>query len=361
MQHATEQISISKPSVSRTALQLPSRYCLAPLAGFTHLSFRRVIRELGGLGLATTDLVSARGLISESSRSLRIIATCPEDKPLAVQIFGQDGGIMADAAGMLEERGVAVVDINMGCPVDRVMKTGAGASLMRCADDAVALARRVAETVTIPVTVKMRLGWNSHQIIAPQLARAFEQAGIAAITLHGRTREQKFHGSVNLEGIRQTVQAVDSIPVFGNGDVRTVNDAERMLRQTGCAGISIGRGALANPWIFRQLTQWERTGEYDDAGNFEDRMGLLLRQFAYLEKLEGTEAAIITFRKIGHWYLKAMRVRAWLRNQFQMAKTREEFQAALDTIMSEGPIGHDKTQPLASLAMPVPTRSVEHY
>lgn len=313
-------------------LELSSRYWLAPLAGYTNLSFRRIVRELGGVGLATTDLVNAQGLLTGSSRSLRIIETCPEDRPLAVQIFGNDASVMADAAVWLQERDVDAVDINMGCPVARVLKGGAGASLMCRVDDAISLVRRVVESVRIPVTVKMRLGWDSRQLTAPRLAREFEQLGVAAVTVHGRTREQRFRGTVDLDGIRQTVEAVESMPIVGNGDVRSIADAARMLQTTGCRGISVGRGGLANPWIFRQLTEWETTGRWGPSGSFEDRMQLLLRQFRFLEEERGIENAIVTFRKIAHWHLKGMGVQAGLRSRFQLAKTRAEFEAALQRI-----------------------------
>ena len=222
-----------------------------------------------------------------------MIETCPAERPFAVQIFGGDPAILRDAAQFLEERGVDSVDINMGCPVDRITKNGAGASMMCRADATIALVRQVVEAVSIPVTVKMRLGWDSTQITAPKFAREFEQVGVAAVAIHGRTREQGFSGQVDRDGIRRVVEAVERIPIIGNGDIRTIADAARMLSETGCAGISIGRGALANPWIFRQLVQWEETGRYDPPGNFEERLELFKRQFGYLEESRGTRSAIV--------------------------------------------------------------------
>jgi len=342
-------------------LKLPSRYLLSPLAGYTNLPFRRIVREIGGVGLATTDLVNARGLVAGNEKSLRLIETCPEDRPFAVQIFGAEIGEMRDAAQLLEARGVDSIDINMGCPVNRVTKSGSGASLMCRTDSTIDLVARVVEAVRIPVTVKMRLGWNSSQITAPAFAREFEKIGVAAVAVHGRTREQGFGGEVSREGIRRVVEAVERIPVIGNGDVRTVADAERMLQETGCRGVSIGRGALANPWIFRQLVQWETTGRYDAPGNFDERLELLKRQFRYLEALRGSEAAILMFRKMGHWYLKAMMARAWLRNRFQQATTRAEFDQVLDEIAVEGPVRGSRTGELPTLSIPVPNGPVERW
>ena len=350
-----------RPSISYGPLKLESRYLLSPLAGFTNLSFRRIIREIGGVGLATTDLVNCRGLLSGSRRTMKLIETCPEDSPFAVQIFGNDATMMRDAAQFLENRGVHSIDINMGCPVDRITKNGAGASMMCRLDWTLAMVQGVVEAVKIPVTVKMRLGWDSTQITAPKFAREFEQLGVVAVAIHGRTREQGFSGSVDHDGIRQVVEAVEHIPVVGNGDIRTVADADYMMRVTGAKAISIGRGALANPWIFRQLVEWEETGSYNPPGNFLERLEILRRQFGYLEEQHGTKNAIITFRKMGHWYLKSMRVRAALRHQFQLARTIDEFEAALREIADEGPTRGSKTGQLPEWHIPVPSGPVERW
>lgn len=342
------------PPVRYGQLTLPSRYLLSPLAGYTNLPFRRVVREIGGVGLATTDLVNARALVAGSEKTWQMVQSCPQDRPFAVQIFGGDPAVMRDAAQMLLARGVDSIDINMGCPVEHVTKTGAGASLMCRTDAAVKLVQAVVESVPIPVTVKMRLGWDSTTITAPQFAREFEQVGAAAIAIHGRTRAQGFRGSVDRAGIRLVVEAVEKIPVIANGDIRTVADGATMFVETGCRAISIGRGALANPWIFRQLVQWEQTGRCDPPGDFTDRLQLLQRQFHYLESQRGTEKAISAFRKMAHWYLKAMTVPAPLRNQFQMARTKEELEGALTDIAAHGPSRRDQAGNLPELSIPVP-------
>lgn len=342
------------PPLRYGSLPLATRWLLSPLAGFTNLPFRRIVRGIGGVGLATTDLVNARGLLAGSEKTLELTATCPQDRPLSVQIFGSDPGMMADAAQLLEGRGIASVDINMGCPVRKVTKTGAGASMMCQPDETVALAQRVVNAVKIPVTVKMRLGWDDTQLTAPHFARAFEDVGVAAVAIHGRTRQQGFSGKVNRAGIRAVVEAVKSIPVIGNGDVRTVADAETMLRETGCHGVSIGRGALANPWIFRQLVQWETTGEHAPAGNFDDRLDLLRKQFDYVIELRGPDRAIPFFRKMGHWYLKSMRVPPHLRNEFQLSKTLEAFDSVLARITTHGPTVGSRTDP-PDVHIPVPS------
>jgi nifR3 family TIM-barrel protein len=349
------------PPVQYGPLTLPSRYLLSPLAGYTNLPFRLVVRELGGVGLATTDLVNARGLLAGSRKTLQLIETSPEDKPFAVQIFGQDCGAMCAAAQLLEGRGVDSIDINMGCPVERITKGGAGASMMQCADETISLVHRVVESVRLPVTVKMRLGWDSDRITAPQFAREFEQVGVAGIAIHGRTRAQGFRGVVDLAGIRRVVEAAQRIPVIGNGDICSIADAARMLEETGCHGVSIGRGALSNPWIFRQLVEWEVTGTFSPAGTFDDRLELLKRQFSYLERLRGADAAIILFRRMGHWYLKAMGVRARLRNCFQQASSKYELEATLAEIFAEGPVRGSRTQTSLQMHISVPSGPVERW
>lgn len=349
------------PPLKYGSLTLPSRYLLSPLAGYTNLSFRRVIREIGGVGLATTDLVNARALLAGSEKTWQLVETCPADRPFAVQIFGGDPQHMHDAAQLLAARGVDSIDINMGCPVAHVTKTGAGASLMCQIDATIRLVQTVVEAVRLPVSVKMRLGWDAQSLTAPLFAREFEQVGVAAVAIHGRTREQGFSGSVDRVGIRQVVEAVEKIPVIGNGDIRTIADGITMFAETGCHGISLGRGALANPWIFRQFVNWETTGNPGPTGTFADRLTLLQRQFGYLEQQRGTTQAISAFRKMAHWYLKAMTVPASLRNRFQMARTKQEFQTALAEIQSHGPSRVLQTGELPDLAIPVPSGPVNHW
>lgn len=351
----------SRPPLCYGALQLESRYLLSPLAGYTNLPFRRIVREIGGVGLATTDLVNARGLLEGSHKTLQLIQTCPEDSPFAVQIFGSDAQQMSEAAQLLESRGVDSIDINMGCPVNRIVKGGAGASMMCRPQDTVSLVQSVVEAVKIPVTVKMRLGWDDQNLTAPFFAREFEQVGVVAVAIHGRTREQGFRGSVNHDGIRQVVEAVQSIPVIGNGDVTSIADADFMLRTTGCAGVSIGRGALANPWIFRQLLQWEQTGKCDPPGNYDARLELLLRQFRYLLEMTTEDRALPMFRKMGHWYLKSMRVKPALRHVFQCAQSLPEFDEAIKQIAAQGPTSGSRSGVLPEMHIPVPGGPVERW
>src|SRR6266536_4936168 len=229
------------------SLELKSNLFLSPLAGYTNLPFRLTLREIGGLDLATTDLVNARSLLEKNPKAFKLIETRPADRPLAVQLFGSVPEEMRDAAVCLEALGASSVDINMGCPVRKVCRVGGGSAMMTELDKTAKLVKGMVDAVRIPITAKMRLGWDEQNVTAPDLAAALEEVGVAAIFVHGRTREQGFSGAVNLAGIRAMVHAVKRIPVVGNVDVTTPQADKNMIDQTGCAGVSIGRGALYNP------------------------------------------------------------------------------------------------------------------
>src|SRR6266436_1065077 len=243
------------------SLELKSNLFLSPLAGYTNLPFRLALREVGGLDLATTDLVNARSLLERNPKAFKLIETRSADRPLAVQLFGSVPEEMRDAAAYLETAGYSAVDINMGCPVRKVCRVGCGSAMMTELAATAALVKRMVEAVKIPVTAKMRLGWDDENLTAPDLARTLEDVGVAAIFVHGRTREQGFNGTVNLAGIRKVVEAVKNIPVIGNGDIITPQAAKKMFDETGCAGVSIGRGAFYDPWIFVHTRHFIETRE----------------------------------------------------------------------------------------------------
>ena len=286
------------------SLSLSSNLFLSPLAGYTNLPFRLTIRELGGLDLATTDLVNARSLLEKNPKAFKLIETCPEDRPLAVQLFGSVPEEMRDAAVFLEEQGISSVDINMGCPVRKVCKVGGGSAMMTELEKTAALVKGMVDAVKIPVTAKMRLGWDDQNLTAPDLARTLEDVGVAAVFIHGRTREQGFTGGVNLEGIRMVVQAVKRIPVIGNGDITTPEGARMMLDKTGCAGVSIGRGAFYNPWIFLHTEHFLRTGEKLPEPSFDERVRLMRRHLDRMIQVFGEEHGCRMFRKVAPWYSK---------------------------------------------------------
>lgn len=286
------------------SLELKSNLFLSPLAGYTNLPFRLTLREIGGLDLATTDLVNARSLLEKNPKAFKLIETCPADRPLAVQLFGSVPEEMRDAAVMLQERGISSIDINMGCPVRKVCKVGGGSAMMTELDRTAALVKGMVDAVQIPVTAKMRLGWDDQNLTAPDLARALEGVGVAGIFVHGRTREQGFSGTVNLAGIRAVVEAVKGIPVIGNGDVTTPEAAKRMFDETGCAGVSIGRGAFYDPWIFKRTREHLDSGTTPPEASFEERIRVLCRHLDLMIEVFGETHGCRMFRKVAPWYAK---------------------------------------------------------
>jgi tRNA-dihydrouridine synthase B len=319
---------------------LASRFSLAPLAGYTNLPFRLSIREIGGVGLCTTDLVNARAILEGLKKTLDLLATAPEDRPLSVQIFGGKAEELAAAAQWLQDRGICdMIDINMGCPVRKVVKVGGGSSLMcDTTGGTIELVRKVVDAVSLPVTVKMRLGWDADNLTAPYFAREFEKVGVAAVTIHGRTREQGFSGEVNRDGIRRVVDAVERMPVFANGDIRSIADAASMIDDTGCHGIAIGRGALADPWFFRQLHNWVQTGDPGPRGTYHERIAFMRLHLQRLIDWRGGEQyGCVQFRKVATWYTKALRLPKKVQQRLVLLKDLREFDEVLAPFEAAGP------------------------
>jgi len=310
--------------------QLVSNLFLSPLAGYTNLPFRLVVREIGGVGLCTTDLVNARSLLEKNPKAFKLIETRPADVPLAVQLFGSVPEEMRDAALLLEARGVASIDINMGCPVRKVCNVGGGSAMMTELDKTAALVRGMVNAVKIPVTAKMRLGWDDDNLTAPDLARALEDAGIAAIFVHGRTREQGFTGTVNLKGIRKVVEAVKTIPVIGNGDIITPQAAKKMFDETGCTGVSIGRGAFYNPWIFQHTLHFLAGGELLPEPAFAERVRVMQHHLDLMIEIFGEELGCRMFRKVAPWYAKRFGPCHEFNKKVVQVSTRNAFNEVLD-------------------------------
>ncbi|HKB90853.1 MAG TPA: tRNA dihydrouridine synthase DusB [Opitutaceae bacterium] len=309
--------------------QLSTPLFLSPLAGYTNLPMRLTLRELGGLGWATTDLVNARSLLERNPKALQLTATSPEDKPLAIQLFGALPEEMRDAAIRCEELGVQSVDINMGCPVKKVVKIGGGSAMMTELRKTADLVKGMVEAVKIPVTAKMRLGWDEENLTAPDLARVLEDVGVAAIFVHGRTRAQGFSGMVNLAGIRSVVEAVRNIPVIGNGDVTTPEAAKTMIAQTGCAGVSIGRGAFYDPWIFRRTAHYLGTNELLPEPTFDERVRVMRRHFERYVEFYGEENGARHFRKVAPWYAKRFGPSRPFKTKIISISSRVDFENAL--------------------------------
>jgi tRNA-dihydrouridine synthase B len=269
-------------------IPLPSPFILAPMAGMTDTAFRRLVKRHGGCGLVVTEMVSSEGLVRGIDRTLEYAEFTEEERPVSVQIFGGDPDTMARAAVVVERLGADVVDVNMGCPVPKIAKGHAGCSLMRQPAQAAEIVRAMTRAVSIPVTVKMRAGWDDHEVTAPELAQRVEQAGAAAIAVHGRTAAQSYTGRADWDLIGRVARAV-SIPVFGNGDCVEAADLVARRREAGVAGILVGRGVLRNPWIFAQADALEH-GRSASPVTREDR-GRFLMQYIDLLLDEGRDEA----------------------------------------------------------------------
>ncbi|MEO6002712.1 MAG: tRNA dihydrouridine synthase DusB [Opitutus sp.] len=334
--------------------QLSSNLCLSPLAGYTNLPFRLTLRELGGLGWVTTDLVNARSLLERNPTALKLAASSPGDQPMAIQLFGSVPSEMRDAAKMCEDLGAQSVDINMGCPVRKVVEIGGGSAMMTQLVQTAALVRGMVAAVKIPVTAKMRLGWDEDNLTAPDLAQVLEEAGVAAIFVHGRTRAQGFSGMVNLDGIRRVADAVRSIPVIGNGDVTTPEGAKHMLTETGCTGVSIGRGAFYDPWIFRRTDHFLRTGQLLPEPDFNERVRVMRRHFERYCEFYGELNGAKLFRKVAPWYAKRFGPAKPFKQRIITINSRADFEAALNEFLSWRTMFCDEQGELLAKYAPAP-------
>jgi len=320
---------------------LSSNLLLAPIAGYCDLAFRLVARGIrcpipgtpgtagtAAVGLACTDLLCPQAVLNENPKSLWLAATCPEDQPLCMQLYGVDPDIMAQAALWAQDHGATIIDINMGCPVDKVTKKNGGSMLLCDPTSTVRLAKRIVNSVRIPVTAKIRLGWDDRSIVGPTLAPALADVGITAITVHGRTTAQKFRDHCRLNGIASVVQAMKHhprVPVIGNGDVKSPQDAKRMLETTGCTGVMIGRGALGQPWIFRDTAYYLATGELPPPMTHRQKAAVVVDHFKTLCRLRDTRIALNMIRQRMSWYSAYLQPWPGLRRDIRMIESADEF------------------------------------
>ncbi len=294
---------------------------LAPMAGVTDTVFRRLIRNQGGCGLLMTEFTSSHGVVStrkakKPNRNFRYLYFEPEEHPITCQLFGSDPEVMAEAAKVCEERGFDIVDINFGCPVNKVVKCNGGSGLLRDLPLVETILRRVRSAISIPLTCKFRAGWNDHELVGVQMARIAEDCGLAAVALHPRTREQGYSGHADWTRIAE-IKAAVKIPVIGNGDVLTPEDAVRMYWETGCDAVMIGRSASFNPWIFRQIAEYLATGSYFVPSD-QERYEMMKTYYLMLED-HGESDAVGKMKQFATYFTHGVRNGSKLRTEIYRA------------------------------------------
>jgi putative TIM-barrel protein, nifR3 family len=310
---------------------------LAPMAGVTDLPFRLLAKEMG-CSLLYSEMVSDKGLLHDNCHTLDMLRIDERERPVAVQIFGSEPAEMAAAARIVARAGADIIDINMGCPTPKIVKNGDGCALMRQPQLAGAIMAAVVDAVTVPVTVKIRKGWDDSTVNAVELAALAEQAGIAAVAVHGRTREQFYAGAADWDIIRRVKERV-SIPVFGNGDVRSPQDAVRLLASSGCDGIMVGRAAQGNPWIFRHVHHYMAYGQLLPPPTLGERLEVIARHLSMLIAHKGERIAIREMRRHAAWYTKGLPKAAEIRLRFNQAESREDFSRILATLCARSEEG----------------------
>ena len=325
-------------------IELNGWACLAPMAGVSDLAYRVIAKKMGA-SLTTAEMVSAKGLYYRNEKTKEMLKIAPDEHPMALQLFGSDPDIMAWGAKIMEQAGPDFIDINMGCPMQKVVKNGDGSALMKNIPLAAAVIRAMAKAVQTPVTVKMRLGWSRDTLNAVELAQAAEEAGAAAITVHGRTREDFYTGKADWKEIQKVVEAV-KIPVIGNGDVTDGKSAKDLMEETGCAAVAIGRAAWGNPWIFREVNTYLETGEIIPPPSWEMRLQMARRHLHGLCLEKGEYAAVREMRAHASRYFHGLPKATALRQEIMKETTEKGFNDVLDSYEKERGFFEPETEEL---------------
>ena len=302
---------------------IPGRIGLAPMAGFSDVSYRLLAKEMGA-SFVCTEMVSAMGIKYNNEHTKELLYMEEREQPVSMQIFGSDPEAIGIGAKVVESAGAAIMDINMGCPVKKVVSSGDGSALMKTPDLAMKVAEAAVKAVQIPVTVKLRLGWDDTSINVVDMARRMESVGVSAVAIHGRTREQMYSGKANWDYIKEVKTAL-TIPVIGNGDVNSPESAKALLEYTGCDAILIGRAAQGNPWLFQQIKDYLETGHYRPNPSGVERIAMLLRHYDLLCHYKGVDLATREIRTHASFYIKGLPEAARWRNALNVAMGRESF------------------------------------
>ncbi|MFA7745282.1 tRNA dihydrouridine synthase DusB [Salinicoccus roseus] len=315
-------------------VEIENRVVLAPMAGVCNAAFRLTVKEFGA-GLVCAEMISDKALLFGNEKTMKMLYIDENERPMSLQISGGEKDTLVEAARYVDQNTTAdIIDINMGCPVSKIIRCEAGARWLLDPDKIYNMVSAVVENVSKPVTVKMRIGWDSDHIYAVENARMAEKAGAAAISMHGRTREQMYEGEADWDIIRQVKEAV-SIPVIGNGDVTSPELAQKMLEETGVDAVMIGREALGNPWMIYRTVHYLETGELVGEPGLEEKMEVLKLHMDRLITLKGEKVAVMEMRKHASWYLKNIKGNGNVRRAINQAETREAVVSAIDGFVQE--------------------------
>lgn len=314
-------------------ITLKNNIFVAPMAGVTNLAYRMILKEFGA-GLIYTEMISDKGLLYQNKRTLEMIEILDVNRPMALQLFGSEVESMVKAAKFIDEYSKAdIIDINMGCPVSKVVKSGAGSALMKTPELAFTIVEEIVKNVNKPVTVKIRSGWDHNNINAVSFAKGLEKAGASLIAIHGRTRSDMYSGIVDLDIIKEVKEAVN-IPVIGNGDIKTPEDAKAMIEYTKVDGVMIGRGLLGNPWLLKQINDYFKSGDYTQDINIETRKKILLKHLNHLVELKGEKIALLEMRSHGAWYLKGLPASSKIKNLIVNCESVKEIKEIINDYFS---------------------------
>lgn len=311
-------------------VELENRYILGPMAGVTDLPFRLLCKEQGA-GLLCMEMVSAKAILYNNRNTEGLLTIDPRETPVSLQLFGSDPKIMSEMAKRIEERPFSILDVNMGCPVPKVVRNGEGSALMKDPVRVYEIVSALVKAIKKPVTVKIRKGFDDAHINAVEIARIIEEAGASAIAVHGRTREQYYSGKADWDIIRRVKEAV-SVPVIGNGDVTSPAAAEEMFLKTGCDGVMIARGAQGNPWIFSQMSAWEQEGILPGPPDKEEIRRMIMRHAEMQLEFKGKYLGIREMRKHVSWYTKGIKGAARLREKVNQMESLEELENLLTSL-----------------------------
>ena len=320
--------SIQKLQIGNVTLE--NNLILAPMAGVTDLPFRLLCREQGA-GLLCMEMISAKGILYNNKNTESLLQIHPDEMPVSLQLFGSDPKIVSEMAKRIEERPFSILDINMGCPVPKIVRNGEGSALMKNPKLVYELVSATVKAIQKPVTVKIRKGFDDEHVNAVEIAKIIEEAGASAVAVHGRTREQYYSGKADWDIIRQVKEAVH-IPVIGNGDVTSGEKAVAMQEQTGCDGVMIARGAQGNPWIFSELTAYEKTGEMPKRPDVDEIRQMMLRHARLQLQYKGDYTGIREMRKHVAWYTKGLHNAARLRDDINSVESYEELEKILTVL-----------------------------